>query len=486
MCAPMVSERAANSSRHIKKGNLNVMIKITKFGGSSVADAEHFKKIKAIIDADPSRRFVVVSACGRRFKGDTKVTDLLYLVNAHVKYHVSCDDLLKDIGQRYFDIADQLGLSYPIRDEFAAFADKCRKGEYTTEELVSRGEYFTGRLMAEYLDLPFLDAKDVVAFHHDGSLSMKRTAELVAERGPKSGFLMPGFYGATREGQIKLLDRGGGDISGSILAKCLEANLYENWTDVSGFLSADPCIVPSAQPIKRITYQELRELSYMGASVLHEEAVFPVMEAGIPIAVRNTNAPEDPGTVISDREDYLEDEPIITGVTGKRNFVAVHVMKDHMSNEVGLIRRVLSIFERYNVSVEHIPSGIDSFAVVVNGADVKDSLWSIVADIKSEVNPDNIKVVDNLALISTVGRNMSGRPGVSGCLFAALGQDGISIRMIAQGSDEINIIVGVRDEDFERAIRAIYNAFSDGDHIMELSELESLQNASSIDLSTKA
>lgn len=251
------------------------MIKIAKFGGSSVADAEHFKKIKAIVDADPARRFVVVSACGRRFKGDTKVTDLLYLVNAHVKYHVSCEELLEDIGQRYFDIADELGLTYPIREEFAAFAERARSGGYSTEELVSRGEYFTARLMAEYLGLPFLDAATVVAFHHDGTLSMNRTAELVQEYGQQGGFVMPGFYGATREGQIKLLDRGGGDISGSILAKCLGADLYENWTDVSGFYSADPRIVPEAQPIARVTYEELRELSYMGASVLHEEAVFP-------------------------------------------------------------------------------------------------------------------------------------------------------------------------------------------------------------------
>lgn len=455
-----------------KKGNLFVMIKIAKFGGSSVADAKHFRQIKKIVDADPSRRFVVVSACGRRYKSDAKVTDLLYLVAAHVRYHVSCDDLLEDIGKRYFDIAEELGLNYPIHEEFAAFAERACAGELTTEELVSRGEYFTAQLMAEYLGLPFLDAADVVAFHHDGSLSMTRTHALIQERGIPGGFVMPGFYGATREGQIKLLDRGGGDISGSILAKCLDADLYENWTDVSGFLSADPRIVEHPQPIGRITYQEMRELSYMGASVLHEEAVFPVMEAGIPIAVKNTNRPLDPGTIISDREDFVSDEPIITGVTGKRNFVAVHIFKDHMSNEVGYLRRVLSIFERYRVSIEHIPSGIDSFAVVVQGADVKDSLWSIVADIKTEATPDSIKVVDNLALISTVGRNMIGRPGVSGSLFAALGQEGISIRMIAQGSDEINIIVGVRDDDFERAIRAIYRAFSDGDHLLELSDLK--------------
>ena len=448
------------------------MIKIAKFGGSSVADAEHFAKIRAIVEADSSRRFIVVSACGRRWKSDAKVTDLLYLVAAHVRYHVSCDDLLADIGQRFFDIADELGLTYPIRERFEEFSEKAKSGSLSTEELVSRGEYFTAQLMAEYLGLPFLDAADVVAFHHDGTLSMTRTEALIQERGIPGGFVMPGFYGATREGQIKLLDRGGGDISGSILAKCLGANLYENWTDVSGFLSADPRIVENPQPISRVTYSELRELSYMGASVLHEEAVFPVMEAGIPIVVKNTNRPQDPGTIISDREDTIADEPIITGVTGKRNFMAVHILKDHMSGEVGLIRRVLSIFERYRVSVEHIPSGIDSFAVVVQGDDVKDNIWSIVADIKSEVSVDSIKVVDDIALISTVGRNMIGRPGVSGSLFAALGQEGISIRMIAQGSDEINIIVGVRDDDFERAIRAIYRAFSDGDHLLELRDLK--------------
>lgn len=457
------------------------MIKIAKFGGSSVADAKHFRQIKAIVDADPARRFIVVSACGRRWKSDAKVTDLLYLVSAHMRYHVSCDDLLEDIGSRFFAIADELGLTYPIREEYAKFCERVHANELTQEELVSRGEYFTGRLMAEYLGLPFLDAADVVAFHHDGTLAMERTNELIQEKGIPGGFLMPGFYGATREGRIMLLDRGGGDISGSILAKCLGADLYENWTDVSGFLSADPRIVENPQPIGRITYQELRELSYMGASVLHEEAVFPVMEAGIPIAIKNTNRPQDPGTIISDRDDYVSGEPIITGVTGKRNFVAVHVLKDHLTNEIGYYRRVLSVFERYRVSVEHIPSGIDSFAVVVRGEDVKDSLWSIVADIKREVEPDKIKVVDDLALVSTVGRNMVGRPGVSGSLFAALGQEGVSIRMMSQGSDEINIIVGVRDSDFERAIRAIYRAFSDGDHLLELSDLKRAEEEARIE-----
>lgn len=415
---------------------------------------------------------MVVSACGRRFKGDTKVTDLLYLVNAHVKYHVSCEELLEDIGQRYFDIADELELTYPIREEFAAFAERARSGGYSTEELVSRGEYFTARLMSEYLGLPFLDAATVVAFHHDGTLSMNRTSELVQEYGQQGGFVMPGFYGATREGQIKLLDRGGGDISGSILAKCLGADLYENWTDVSGFYSADPRIVPEAQPIARVTYEELRELSYMGASVLHEEAVFPVREAGIPLVIKNTNAPQDPGTIISETADEGEAEPIITGVTGKRGFVAINVARDRTKPRVGFMRRALSVFERYDVSVEHMPTGVDRFGAVVQEQDVHDSLYSLVSDIQQEVEPLEIEVVEGLALIATVGRNLRGRAGISGHLFGMLGQAGVSVRMISQSCDEINIIIGVEEKDFDLAIRTIYRAFSDENGIVKVSDLE--------------
>ena len=291
-------------------------------------------------------------------------------------------------------------------------------------------EGHTARLMAEYLGLPFLDAATVVAFHHDGTLSMNRTSELVQEYGQQGGFVMPGFYGATREGQIKLLDRGGGDISGSILAKCLGADLYENWTDVSGFYSADPRIVPEAQPIARVTYEELRELSYMGASVLHEEAVFPVREAGIPLVIKNTNAPQDPGTIISETADEGEAEPIITGVTGKRGFVAINVARDRTKPRVGFMRRALSVFERYDVSVEHMPTGVDRFGAVVQEQDVHDSLYSLVGDIQQEVEPLEIEVVEGLALIATVGRNLRGRAGISGHLFGMLGQAGVSVRMI--------------------------------------------------------
>ncbi len=441
------------------------MIKITKFGGSSVSCADQFKKIKNIIVSDPGRRYVVVSAVGKRNSKDNKVTDLLYLVTAHIQYHVDCTDLLKAIEARFCEIAEDLKLSYPIKEEFDAFAAEVLAGGLSVEYIVSRGEYFTARLMAEYLGLPFVDAADVVSFHHDGEVSLSRTAEnLEKVIGKERGFVMPGFYGATIDGQICLFDRGGGDITGAILAQCLKADLYENWTDVSGFLTADPRIVSNPKPISRVTYAELRELSYMGASVLHEEAIFPVREAGIPLVIKNTNRPDDPGTVISEVTDG-SDEPLITGVTGKRDFVAIHIRKAHMCHEVGIMRKTLAVFERYGVSIEHVPSGVDSFAVVVQAHDLGNSLYSILASIKEEVKPDEIKVMDHMALVSTVGRNMPSRCGVSGALFGALGDAGINIRMIAQGSEEINIIVGVSNDDFERAIQAIYTTFVDNEDI---------------------
>ena len=436
------------------------MIKITKFGGSSVADAGQFKKVKRIIDADDARRFVVVSAAGRRSSDDNKITDLLYLVDAHRTYHVDCTPLLADIKQRFVDIATELGLKYPMAEEFDDFAAHIK--DFSTEYIVSRGEYFTAQLMSEYLGLPFADAAEYVRFHHDGSLDMERSCErihdLVVREG---GFVLPGFYGATAEGDIRLFSRGGGDISGSIVARALNADLYENWTDVSGFLTADPRIVPRPRAIRRITFDEMHELSYMGASVLHEDAIFPVREANIPIAILNTNRPEDAGTIIQERVEPQADDPVITGIAGKKDFLTVHVSKTKMSNSVGLLASAIAIFERYNVSVEHVPTGIDSFGVVVNGADVKDKIYSIVGDIQRELKPDEVKVIDGLALISVVGRNMSNRPGTSGRLFNELGKAGVNIRLITQSSQEINIIFGVNNEDFEKTIRVVYDVFLD-------------------------
>ena len=436
------------------------MIKITKFGGSSVADAGQFKKVKRIIESDDARRFVVVSAAGKRNSGDNKITDLLYLVDAHRTYHVDCTPLLDDIKQRLVDIATELKLSYPMAEKFDEFAAGIQT--HSTEYIVSRGEYFTAQLMSEYLGFPFADAADYVRFHHDGTLDMERSCERIHDLVVREGcFVLPGFYGATSEGDVKLFSRGGGDISGSIVARALNADLYENWTDVSGFLTADPRIVPRPRAIRRITFDEMHELSYMGASVLHEEAIFPVREANIPIAILNTNHPEERGTIIQERVEPEEGDPVITGIAGKKDFLTVHVSKTKMSNSVGVLSAALNIFERYGVSVEHVPTGIDSFGIVVNGADVKDKIYAIVADIQHEIKPDEVKVIDELALISVVGRNMSNRPGTSGRLFDELGKKGVNIRLITQSSQEINIIFGVNNADFERTIRVVYDAFLD-------------------------
>lgn len=435
------------------------MIKITKFGGSSVADAEQFRKVKSIIDADPSRRFVVISAAGKRYKKDNKITDLLYLCHSHVLYHVDPSPLLKTITDRFFEIKEALGLSTHIEEEIAEFGKKLP--DMSVDEIVSRGEYFTSRLMADFLGFPFVDAKDVIAMHFDGSFDYETTQKnLIAVMQKVDRFVMPGFYGSYPDGEVKVMSRGGSDISGSILARCLNADLYENWTDVSGFLMTDPRIVPGAKNIQKITFSELRELSYMGASVLHEEAVFPLREQNIPLQVLNTNRPSDPGTIVLDSIDPDPADPLVTGIAGKKNFVAIEISKKHMSNSVGFIRKVLEILEQYKVSVEHLPSGIDSFSVVVNQADVANNIHEIIARIKDKTGADLVRLTEPFALIAIVGRNMMARSGTSGRLFNALGQSGINIRMISQGSAELNIIVGVDNSDFERAVTCLYQTFA--------------------------
>jgi len=433
------------------------MLKITKFGGSSVANATQFKKVKAIVQADPSRKYVVVSAPGKRNSSDNKITDLLYLLDAHRQYHVDASNVYRLIRQRFVDIKTELGLKQPIEKELDTFYTNLNT--YTQAQIVSRGEYFCAKLMAEYLGYDFVDAKDIIRFNLDKTIDMQATAaKLQAKCAQYEHFVFPGFYGSSANNQIQVFSRGGGDITGSILAKCLNADMYENWTDVSGFLMADPKIVDHPKQITHITYSELRELSYMGASVLHEEAIFPVKEANIPIHILNTNHPEDPGTIIQERTN-IKNPYAITGIAGKEGFVSIYIYKKHMSSEVGYIRKVLSILEMYNVSVEHIPSGIDSFSVVVNKSDVQDSLYEILARIKTELKPDEIHTEENLALISTVGKSMSDSPGVAGKLFKSLGDQKINIRMIAQSSDEINITVAVLCKDFKATIRSIYDAF---------------------------
>ena len=449
------------------------MKKVVKFGGSSLANAEQFKKVGDIIRSEESRRYVVPSAPGKRFDEDIKVTDMLYGCYDAASKGEDITEKLNAIKERYYEIIKGLGLSLSLEDEFKKI-DEDFRAQAGIQYAASRGEFLNGKIMAAYLGYDFVDAASVIRFDKAGNLEAEETNKLLSKKLSKSQHaVIPGFYGAEDGGKVRTFSRGGSDITGSLVAAAIHADIYENWTDVSGFLTADPRIVDNPKSISRITYAELRELSYMGASVLHEEAIFPVKDAGIPLVIKNTNAPDDPGTVISEETEPGVAEPLITGIAGKKDFVAIHVKTNHMSSKVGYIRKTLSIFERYRVSIEHIPTGIDSFAVVVQGSDVKDCLYSIVADIKSELEPDEIKIVDRLALISTVGRNMPSRPGTSGRLFGELGHAGINIRMIAQGSEELDIVVGVDADDFERAIRVIYGAFVDSDdNIITVEEAE--------------
>ena len=432
-------------------------LKITKFGGSSVAQASQFKKVRDIIQADPDRRYVVVSAPGKRFSNDSKITDLLYLLDAHRTYHVDGSNVFRLIKERFLEIKEELDLKQPIEKELDQLYTNL--SSYSQNELVSRGEYFCAKLMAEYLGFPFVDAADVIRVNLDKSIDWEATrARLQAKMNEYEHFVFPGFYGTSANNKIQVFSRGGGDITGSILANAMGADVYENWTDVSGFLMADPRIVPNPKEITHITYSELRELSYMGASVLHEEAIFPVKETNTPIHILNTNRPDDAGTIIQETSNAPRKYPI-TGIAGKPGFLSIYVYKKHMSNEIGYMRKVLSILERYNVSIEHIPSGIDSFSIVVSSAEVGDCLYEILHRIKKEVAPDELKITDHIALISTVGKAMSHVPGMAGRLFDALGRERISINMIAQDSNEINITIGVDEKDLEKTIRIIYDEF---------------------------
>ncbi len=438
------------------------MIKVAKFGGTSLADADQFKKVRDIVINNDERKFVVVSAPGKRFKDDNKITDLLYLTHAHLKYSVPYAPVLKLIEDRFQSIKKELNLNIDLDHEFEIIREKL-DNKCDEDYIVSRGEYLSALLMADYLQCDFIDAKDVIFFKYDGNIDKEKTQSKLAEVLEKSKkAIIPGFYGSYPDGSIKTFSRGGSDITGSIISRAAKADMYENWTDVSGFLMADPRIVKNPKQIKKITYQELRELSYMGASVLHDEAVFPVRQAGIPINIKNTNDPENPGTIIvgdDQADDNFADGHIITGIAGTKNFTVFYVHKEHMANEVGVIRRALEIFENRGVSIDHIPSGIDSFSVVLPTESVDKQTHEIVEELKTKLATDSVKVIKNLSLISTVGIKMAYKPGISAKLFTALGENNVNIRMIDQGSSEINIIVGVEDKDFEKAIRAIYDAF---------------------------
>jgi len=438
------------------------MLKVAKFGGTSLADAAQFKKVYEIVKNNNERKYVVVSAPGKRFKDDNKITDLLYLVYAHLKYSVPYDPVLKIIEERFNLIKEELNLNTDLDREFKTIKQSL-DSKCDEDYVVSRGEYLCGLLMADYLECDFVDARDVILFNYDGTVNQERTGKKLTEALSKSNkAVIPGFYGSYPDAAIKTFSRGGSDITGAIVSSIMGADIYENWTDVSGFLMADPRIVKNPKQIKKITYEELRELSYMGASVLHEEAVFPVRQAGIPINIKNTNDPENPGTLIirDDQagEDYANGH-IITGIAGRKDFSFFYIHKEHMAHEVGIVKKALEVFEERGISIDHIPSGIDSFTIVLPSESVEKISHQIVEELKKKCKTDNVQVFRNLSLITTVGIKMAYRPGISAKLFTALGNRNINIRMINQGSSEINIIVAVEDKDFEEAIRAIYDAF---------------------------
>ncbi len=437
------------------------MLKVAKFGGSSVAKAAQFEKVKQIILSDPDRRIVVVSAAGKRSSDDHKLTDLLYLCHAHLTYGVSCDAILADIRDRFAQIRDELGLRYEVERDFDALKAGLSK-DTSVDELVSRGEYFTARLMAEYLGYDFLDAADCMFFQYNGQIDTEKTFAAVRKAAARGkGIVIPGFYGSMPTGRVRVMSRGGSDVTGALAAAAVNAAVYENWTDVSGILMADPRIVKEPASIEHITYDELRELAFMGASVLHEDAVRPVQEPGIPLNIRNTNRPQDPGTmIVSDVSGREEDrERFITGIAGRRNF-SVLTLKKHGMNVSDCLGRCLDILARCGVSPDHITLGLDSFALVAASAALSDRLFEIMGEIQQTCEADDLRLEEGIALVAVVGRKMTSRPGTAGKIFQCLGRSGINIRTINQSADEISITVGVDNKDYEAAIRILYEEFA--------------------------
>ncbi|MCD7820431.1 MAG: aspartate kinase [Lachnospiraceae bacterium] len=433
------------------------MKKVVKFGGSSLASAEQFRKVGAIIHAEKERRYVVPSAPGKRYSNDTKVTDMLYDCY-HAAGRQDISQKISTIAARYQEIIDGLGLELDLEPEFEAIKKNFEE-QAGSDYAASRGEYLNGLVMSAYLEFPFVDAAEVVCFDEDGVFDPEKTNTVMRKRleGLETA-VIPGFYGAMPDGSIKTFSRGGSDITGSIVSRAVHADLYENWTDVSGFLVTDPKIVPDPATIETITYRELRELSYMGATVLHADAIFPLRKEGIPINIKNTNRPQDPGTLIVENT-CRQPNYTITGIAGKKGFCAINIEKDQMNSEIGFGRKVLQVFEENGISFEHVPSGIDTFTVIVHQSEFMEKEQRVISGIHRAVSPDTLDLESDLALIAVVGRGMRATRGTAGRIFSALAHANVNVKMIDQGSSELNIIIGVKDEDFERAIRAIYDIF---------------------------
>lgn len=434
------------------------MKKVVKFGGSSLASAEQFEKVGDIIHEDENRRYVVPSAPGKRFSSDVKVTDMLYACYETAEKGESFAEQLADIRARYQEIIDGLDLNFSLDNDFEMIEENFRI-KAGSDYAASRGEFLNGKIMAAYLGFEFVDAAEVVRFDDNGAFDDKETDRLLRERlESMHTAVIPGFYGAKADGTVVTFSRGGSDITGSLVALAVHADLYENWTDVSGFLIADPRIVKNPKSIETITYKELRELSYMGASVLHEDAIFPVRKVGIPINIRNTNAPEDKGTLIVEST-CRQPKYTITGIAGTDGFAAITIEKAMMNSEIGFCRKVLQVFEDNGVSIEHMPSGIDTMTIFVNKSAFEEKEQKIIADIHRAVQPDHIELESELALVAVVGRGMKSTRGTAGRIFSALAHAHINVKMIDQGSSELNIIVGVKHDDFKNAIRALYEIF---------------------------
>lgn len=434
-------------------------VRVVKFGGTSLASAEAFSKVKDIISQDANRRYVIPSAPGKRFDADLKVTDLLYKCDECVRKGVPYDEVFKTIRQRYLDIVAGLGLEFDINSHLDLAYEQIGIAK-TCDYAASRGEYLNGLILADYLGFDFIDAVDIILFNSKGQLDMVATEIAIAKRladHPRA--VIPGFYGSLPNGDVKTFSRGGSDITGALVARGMGAAIYENWTDVSGIYMADPRIIENPKEIGQITYSELRELAYNGANVLHEDAIFPVRQAGIPINIRNTNRPQDPGTLIVSSNGQAKEQGDVTGIAGRKDFVIITIEKALMHSETGFVRRLLSIIEEQDISFEHMPSGIDSVSLVISECELSGKLDPVLAQIQARLEPDNVEVFHDIALIATVGQRMVYKKGIAAKLFSALADSGINIRLIAQGSSEINIIVGIENNDFNKAIEAVYRAF---------------------------
>lgn len=434
-------------------------MKVCKFGGSSLADADQFKKVKAIVEADKERRYIVPSAPGRRDNKDFKITDILYLCYEHVQKSVNMDYIYTMLEERYSELVRDLGLSLDINRELAEIKTQILNGA-SKDYCASRGEYLCSLILSEYLDMPVVSPEELIVIRSDGKLDDKLSYEKIGEVLSKyEKAVIPGFYGATKMGKIKTFSRGGSDISGAVIARGLNADLYENWTDVSGFMMADPRIVGKEKGILELTFKELRELSYMGANVFHEEAVFPVYGSGISINIKNTNKPEDPGTMIVDKRDIHKYGPV-TGISAKKNFTVIAIEKSLLHENKNFYTDLINVLNKHNVNFEHIPSSIDSLSVVISDEEIADKLDQVMEDLEQQLEPDSIQALPNMALVAVVGAGMVKTKGMAAKIFTAFSDSGVNIRMINQGSNELSIIIGVENDDVDRAINGLFSIFA--------------------------